>query len=216
MSRVRAQVVSETIAAMAFEVRAAAANPCACLPARLPARFAGHVVVGGEPHHAPLRLHSPHTPAADPHRLNRRVRRWRRRRTPTPRRGSPRRRRTFTSPPISEGRRRSTSRRSPPIGAPQSQSPPALPAKRAAWNSNSKTAHDANANAWDSRRLRDTVRMTQLTVEMCRVHLAQQVHRMRRLHDQRRAARRQVPVLLRQPGPDGPGFRPYAASPLKC
>ena len=61
MSRVRAQVVSETIAAMAFEVRAAAAIPCACLPARLPARFAGHVVVGGEPHHAPLRLHSPRT-----------------------------------------------------------------------------------------------------------------------------------------------------------
>ena len=30
-----------------------------------------------------------------------------------------------------------------------------------------KTAHDANANAWnsDSRRLRNTVRMTQLTVE---------------------------------------------------
>ena len=90
------------------------------------------------------------------------------------------------------------------------------PSKASGMEPQQQDAHDANANAWDSRRLRDTVRMTQLTVEMCRVHLAQQVHRMRRLHDQRRAARRQVPVLLRQPGPDGPGFRPYAASPLKC
>ena len=39
------------------------------------------------------------------------------------------------------------------------------PSKASGMEPQQQDAHDANANAWDSRRLRDTVRMAQLTVE---------------------------------------------------